>query len=164
MKHRNTVLLVYMITLAGTLLLLGSILLAPYLKQIHSPWNSVLYSAFSPVCHQIESRCFFLFGFPLAVCTRCFGIYAGFLAGILTYSFIRGFTDLKMPKTIFFFLVSLPIAVDTTGNFWGLWSSPSWLRFIIGSIWGHILPYYLVTGVSEFLLHLKKRKENRSRH
>lgn len=164
MTHQNRVRFVYLTTLIGVSLLIGSILMAPFLKQIDSPLGGVLYSAFSPVCHQIESRCIFLFGFPLAVCARCFGIYVGFLAGILTYSCVRGFTDLRMPKTKYFFLVSLPIVLDTSGNFWGLWSSPSWLRFIFGSIWGHILPYYFITGVCEFVFHLKKRRENRSRH
>jgi uncharacterized membrane protein len=32
---------------------------------------------FALACHQDPARSFWLFGAPLAVCTRCFGIYAG---------------------------------------------------------------------------------------
>jgi uncharacterized membrane protein len=38
--------------------------------------------AYAPLCHQIEGRCFALAGGPLAVCTRCSGLYAGGLAGL----------------------------------------------------------------------------------
>jgi uncharacterized membrane protein len=38
---------------------------------------------FSLVCHQRPERCFWIFGAPVAVCARCFGIYLGAAIGLL---------------------------------------------------------------------------------
>jgi uncharacterized membrane protein len=38
---------------------------------------------FALVCHQRPERCFWMFGAPVAVCTRCLGIYAGAAMGLL---------------------------------------------------------------------------------
>jgi uncharacterized membrane protein len=43
--------------------------------------GTVLYLCFSPFCHQIADRSFTMFGFPLAVCHRCFGLYLGLFFG-----------------------------------------------------------------------------------
>jgi uncharacterized membrane protein len=37
-----------------------------------------------PICHQLPSRSFFLWGTPLALGARCFGIYSGMLATLMT--------------------------------------------------------------------------------
>jgi len=39
-------------------------------------------SVFASVCHQQPSRSFWMNGAPLAVCERCFGIYAGLFLGV----------------------------------------------------------------------------------
>ena len=50
-----------------------------------------VYSGFSAACHQMPERSFSREGFPLAVCARCFGLYAGAAAGVLLYPMARGF-------------------------------------------------------------------------
>ena len=42
-----------------------------------------LYEAFEAVCHQQPERSWHLQGQPLAVCVRCFGLYAGLLFAAL---------------------------------------------------------------------------------
>ena len=159
MRHNKVILFTYFSTLIGICIWIGAIISAPFLEHIDSPFGPFLYAAFAPVCHQVDSRCFFLFGFPMAVCTRCFGIYSGFLLGTLSYPMIRGTRELKLPSSIGFLLVSLPIVLDTIGNFFDLWSTPAWTRFIIGCLWGYILPFYFITGVGEYIFHLKGRKK-----
>jgi len=151
--------MVFGATFTGIVIWIALILIAPYLRGRYPSFSAVIYASFSPVCHQLPSRCFYLAGVPLAVCSRCLGIYVGFFSGTLAYPAIRGFSISALPKIRSFFLLSLPIALDTLGNFWGLWSTPAWFRFIFGVIWGTLLPYYFITGFSEFFIHLKRTKQ-----
>jgi len=62
----------------------SAILAAPLLATFgHLLPAALLYSSFSPVCHQDPGRSFELLGHQLAVCHRCSGIYFGlFLASL----------------------------------------------------------------------------------
>ncbi|MFW6159776.1 MAG: DUF2085 domain-containing protein, partial [Acidobacteriota bacterium] len=108
-----------------------------------------IYAALSPTCHQEPSRSFTLWTFPLAVCARCLGIYGGFFLGTLSFPVFGDFKKPKIPINWIFLLFSFPILLDTAGNFFHLWSTPSGFRFISGMIWGSILPIYFIPGVSE---------------
>lgn len=157
-KIRRTVLAVYFVTLFATIVWLALIVWAPHLRSHSSPWQRFIYAVFSPVCHQIPSRCFFIFGNPLAVCARCLGIYLGFLAGVGLYPLLRGFRRLDLPKAKIFCLISSPIVVDTVGNFAGLWETSKGIRLGIGFLWGAILPIYFMTGITELILSRKTKK------
>lgn len=153
---RNRILPVYLVTLIGTLAWLGAIVLAPYLRSRGIPPARFIYFCFSPVCHQIPGRSFSVFGYPMAVCARCLGIYFGFLAGMGLYPLLRGFSKVRLPKAKIFLAVSLPIVADTAGNLLGLWATTNILRLATGILWGTILPFYFVTGLAELASHGKK--------
>jgi uncharacterized membrane protein len=150
MKRRSKILAVYFFALIGIAVWLGIIFLAPCLKSHHSGWNILFYSVLSPVCHQVPSRSFFFLGYPLAVCGRCLGIYAGFFIGVLIYPFLKDLSNTTLPKTKTFILFSLPIVFDTLGNFLRVWMTPNLPRFIIGFLWGLILPFYFIPGITDF--------------
>jgi len=158
MRPKNKILIVYFSTLIGILLWLGAIFLAPYFKSQSSPLNVLVYTIFSSVCHQIPSRSFVCFGYPLAVCARCLGIYVGFLTGVGLYPVMNGFSTDHLPKTKIFILLSLPIGIDTISNFLNLWTTTSWLRFVFGFMWGLILPFYFIYGITDFVLHRSRAK------
>ena len=122
MTPKAKIVIIYFVNLIGIIAWLGGIFLTPYLKSQYSPLSSFLYAIFSPTCHQIPSRCFNVFGYPLAVCARCLGIYAGFSIGTLIFPALRGFSTLNMPKAKTFILFSLPIVMSTAGNFMQIWS------------------------------------------
>jgi uncharacterized membrane protein len=149
---RSRLLLVYSLTLAFTLLWLAAIVLAPVLRKAGSGAAAVLYACFAPVCHQNPLRSFVVLGAPLAVCSRCFGIYAGFLAGTVFYPFRRGFDSVRLPGWRSFLLVSLPLCLDAGANFLGLWNTSNLLRFLLGFAWGTILPFYVLTALGELAL------------
>ncbi|MFQ6108019.1 MAG: DUF2085 domain-containing protein [Candidatus Aminicenantales bacterium] len=149
---KNKIRIVYFFSLAGTLIWIGFIFLAPYLKSHSSSLNSVVYALFSPVCHQIPERSFFCFGYPLAVCSRCMGIYSGFLAGLGLFPIINGFSSLSLPRTKLFILLTIPIGIDTIGNLFHIWATSGLMRFSIGFLWGIILPFYFVIGMAEALM------------
>lgn len=148
----------YAITFLGTLTWIAAIFLAPYLRSRSSGAASFLYAIFAPVCHQIPSRCFYFHGFPLAVCGRCLGIYAGFFGGLAAYPFVRGFARIALPPVRLFVLLSLPVGIDFAGGFAGAWTSPIGVRFGTGFVWGVLLPYYFLTGVCELLLWRSARR------
>jgi uncharacterized membrane protein len=158
MRKRAKIILVYSLTLGGSLLWIGVIFLAPYLKSQASGLNIFAYAVFEPICHQIPARSLFLFGHPLAVCARCLGIYFGFLGGMGLYPFLKGFSDTALPKSRIFILVVFPLVFDALGNLFNIWSTSHWIRFSTGFLWGLILPFYFVTGVTEFLLNRSRKK------
>jgi uncharacterized membrane protein len=153
----RTIVGLYAATLAGECVWLGGIIAAPYLRSRGSGWAAFLYACFAPICHQRPDRSFQAFGYPLAVCARCSGIYLGAFLGLLVYPFRRGFEVLKLPKIATLALVSTPIAIDAAGNLLGFWNSGQVFRLATGLFWGSILPFYFLTGVGELLTAARKK-------
>jgi uncharacterized membrane protein len=158
MVARRRIILVYGLMLAGIVLWMAAILLAPYLRSRGSGFAPWLYACFAPLCHQIPGRSFRLFGHPLAVCARCFGIYVGFLAGAAAYPRIRGFSRLRLPDTRLFLALSAPIAIDASANLLRLWALGNFPRFLTGLAWGTILPFYLMAGLGDLALSRAERR------
>ncbi len=138
---------VYFLTLFGIILWIVAIFAAPYLKSQSSTCGHLIYVVFSPTCHQMPSRCLTLFGNPLAVCTRCLGIYLGFLLGTSIFPFCRGRMSVSLPQPKILILLTIPIVIDTAANVVSLWVSPHWLRLSTGLVWGTVLPFYFIPGV-----------------
>jgi uncharacterized membrane protein len=143
---------IWLAILAGTVLWLAGIGLAPWLagRGASGPAR-LLYAVYAPVCHQIPGRCFALLGHSLAVCGRCLGIYAGFAAGLLLYPVIRGFSRLSLPGSRIFFVLIAPMGLDGVAGLFGIWQSPIGLRFATGAVWGGLLPYYFVPGLADLV-------------
>ena len=150
---QKRIVMVYCLALLGVAGVMALVFLAPWLKSHSSFASNLCYAVFSPLCHQIPSRCFWMAGEPLAVCARCLGVYSGFLLGICLYPILKGFSSLNLPKNKVFIWLSLPIAVDTAGNLFMLWETSDWLRFGFGVVWGSIFPFYLIPGLADILGH-----------
>jgi uncharacterized membrane protein len=147
-------------TLAGATIWIVLIFLAPFLRSVNSRGQVLFYAIFSPTCHQIDSRCFLFFGFPLAVCARCLGVYLGILLGTLLFS-LKMASSPPLPQTRTFVLLTCPLVLDGLGNLFGIWYSPNLFRLGVGALWGGILPYYFIPGLADALskkprtIHLK---------
>jgi uncharacterized membrane protein len=152
------VLFMYALILAGSLVWVVAIFLAPYLRSRNSAVGALIYALFAPVCHQIPERSFYLFGRPLAVCGRCLGIYLGFLFGTLLYPLGGRLTRIRLPQLRTFLVMSAPIAADTAANFLRLWSSSNVLRLATGLLWGLLLPFYFIAGFAELASQRRLRK------
>ncbi|TVR17346.1 MAG: DUF2085 domain-containing protein [Balneolaceae bacterium] len=88
------------------------------------------------VCHQMPDRSFSINGVQMAVNTRCFGIFAGLLAGWLS---IPVMIRLKASKkwTLRFLLCTVFLQIaDFTGNLLGLWVNTNISRFMLGLLLG----------------------------
>jgi uncharacterized membrane protein len=151
-NNRKAVLTIYVLTTAGIVLWLAVIFLAPYLRSRSPGWSMFIYRLFSPLCHQAPSRSFSCFGHPLAVCARCLGIYSGFLSGALLFPLLADFSRAPLPKNKYFLILTIPIGIDTLGNFFQLWVTQPWLRFGFGFLWGILLPFYLIKGLSDIFI------------
>jgi uncharacterized membrane protein len=158
-KAKKSILPAFVVTSFLFSFWLGGIFLAPYLRSISSPWASFIYAVYSPFCHQAPDRSLSCFGQPLAVCARCLGIYLGTLFGLVLYPLIRGWRQVRAPKSKTFFVLSAPIVLDTAANFIKLWQSPNSVRLATGVLWGVLLPFYFITGIVDFL---RQRQEGRS--
>jgi len=151
-KTEKKVILIYVLTLAGAIVLLATIFLAPFLKNQLPIVSDLIYAVYSPLCHQDSSRCFALFGYPLAVCTRCLGVYGGFLLGTCFYPLFRDLRTLSLPQKEVLIAISLPIVIDAMGNLFHLWMTNEWIRLLTGILWGSILPFFLIPGLIDMLL------------
>lgn len=139
------------------------IVLAPYLASTGSPAlvqaGSIIMAAYHVTCHQLPDRSLFIFGRQMAVCSRCFAIYASFLLGGLLFYFLRG--RLKPLPIVFFILACVPMGIDGMAQLFGIplprgigpgfvlvWTtlSDNGLRVVTGAIFGlgsalFVLPY-----------------------
>ena len=141
--------LIYFSVLSITFLCVILIFLAPILLYFKSKYGFLIYFIFSPLCHQIPERSFHIFGFQLAVCSRCTGIYLGLFIGSVLYPFLPFLRKQKLPPLKLFILLAFPMGIDVFGNVLNLWISPNIIRSLTGFIFGIILPFYLISGIMD---------------
>jgi uncharacterized membrane protein len=136
----------------------------PFLESVDIPvLNTIADLVFQlyggPVCHQLPERSLSVFGFQMTVCSRCFAIYAAFLAGCILFALLR--TKLKPWNIIYYVLLCVPMGIDGTTQLFGIEIprriGPGWelvwmaestneMRLITGAIFGlasalFVLPY-----------------------
>ena len=95
------------------------------------------HQTFYNLCHQIAERSIWINGQPMAVCSRCFGIYAGFTLGwglLPILSLIRITTITHIDKITL--VVLLFNIIDAAGNFFELWQNTLVSRTILGGMLG----------------------------
>ncbi len=101
------------------------------------------------ICHQIPERSFHIFEHQIGVCARCFGVYFGVLAGFAAYPFWRDIVDVEPPSRKWLFLATVPIAVDFSLTFAGIWENTQLSRFLTGSILGFACGTFIVPALVE---------------
>ena len=109
--------------------------------------HSALDIAYGRVCHQMAERSIQVWGAPMAVCARCFGVYAGFLAGLIAYPFARSLDRTSAPPRIWIFIALAPVTIDFLGGYAGLFENTLASRFVTGLIAGAAGAFYTVPGL-----------------
>ena len=104
---------------------------------------------FSYACHQFPDRSLWFLGNPLAVCSRCFGVYFGLLASFLAYPLWRRIDDIEPLPRIWLFLSVVPLAIDWSLTFLGLWENTHLSRFVTGAILGAACGTYIIPALVE---------------
>lgn len=134
------------------------ILLAPVaamnnLQSVAHP----IYSFFSNLCHQMPERSFHLDSHAFAVCSRCFGVYFGLLAGFIGYPFFRSIEETEPLPRFWLFLSLVPISIDWSLTVFGVWENTHLSRFVTGMILGVACAVFIIPAIAE-LSQLLSRK------
>jgi uncharacterized membrane protein len=112
-------------TLVPTALSLAAVSV-PYLLTHRSFYiGFALQHAFALICHQRPERSFWIFGAPVAVCSRCLGIYLGATIGLL----FRTSRRVALQSLIAATMVNL---ADWSTEFAGLHGNWIFVRFFLG--------------------------------
>lgn len=119
---------------------------------------SMLYGSFSYVCHQIPDRSFDILGEQFGVCSRCFGVYAGLVAGFVIYPLWRRIDETEPLSKLWLFLALIPITVDWSLTFFGIWENTEFSRFFTGLILGIACATYIVPAIVEIPRNLAIRR------
>jgi uncharacterized membrane protein len=130
--------------------LCAMIVAAPLLVASGNPLcAAIIYLFFSPVCHQQPERSFVLMGYTLAVCHRCFGIYAGLWAGCIIP--LPAHVIVRSPswRRATVLAGAAPLMLDALLPVTGLWIGTPSSRFFTGLLFGITTSALLIPGLAE---------------
>lgn len=137
------------ITFVGTSLLVVLATLPPFVGPGE---RSLLYVAFSGVCHQIAERSPHLMDIPLAVCHRCYGAYVALPLAALSFLFVSRWDAYLNHRAAVLLTLSLIIpGVDWLGGILNFWANTALSRLLTGAIFGLVAGYFLTRALSEAL-------------
>ena len=140
----------YAAALAAALLFVSATLAAPLLEGGGGSGSdnaaSFIYLAYSRICHQIADRSFQIEGHPFAVCSRCFGIYVGYVLGLIIYPFARSVGETETPARIWLLLALALVAIDFAGDWVGLFDNTLLSRALTGMVAGAAGAFYTLPG------------------
>lgn len=108
-----------------------------------------LYNFFGFFCHQIPERSLHFENHAFAVCSRCFGIYFGLLAGFVAYPFFCSVEDVEPPRRVWLFAAMIPMAVDWSLGYFGFWANTHLTRFLTGATLGTVCAVFLIPALIE---------------
>jgi uncharacterized membrane protein len=153
----------WLLTTAGAFVWLGLIVCAPFARGFgYESLAGLLYHPFALVCHQQAARSYWLAGAPLAVCARCFGVYAGFALGALCYPLARSLRRRDMPARRWLWLALVPTGVDFLLGVTGLWANTHTSRALTGALLGACAALYVVPGLIDVSLRLRRTRAARA--
>ena len=149
--------IIWAITSSIALTLVGLIICAPLLQSSHPAFSASIYKTFSFVCHQIPERSFHVAGHQFAVCSRCTGLYSGFAIAGLIYPLARSLKRARTPRQLWLFLAPLPVVIDFSLTYFGIWQNTHATRFLTGALLGSVAVFYIMPGLIELSYAVKKR-------
>lgn len=143
----------WLVVASGSVGAIALIVGAPLALKAGLPFAGLtLYRAFSYVCHQIPERSFFIAGHPFAVCSRCFGLYAGFATAAILYPLFRSLRSNVTPDRKWLFAAAAPMAIDFAIEFFGVGHNTHFSRFASGILLGAVAVFYIMPGLMELSL------------
>ena len=152
---------VWAMSAAFTIAVLAAIIGAPLLQSSGHPAVAFkIYRVFSFLCHQIPERSFHLAGEQFAVCSRCTGLYAGFAMATLTYPLFRSLHQTETPRIVWLFASALPLAIDFSLTYFGVWQNNHFTRFTTGALFGAVAAIFVLPGVIELSMSIARRMKS----
>ena len=146
-------LIFWAITVAIVSSLVALIIVAPLAAASgHNEVAGAIYYAFSGLCHQRPDRSFFIDGHKFGVCARCTGIYFGFAFTLLVYPLVRSLRTVTTPARKWLMLAALPLAIDFSLTFFGVWENTHTSRLLTGLLLGSVAVFYVMPGIADLSL------------
>jgi uncharacterized membrane protein len=105
----------------------------------------------------MPDRSFHIEGEKFGVCSRCFGVYFGLLLGFLIYPLWRRIDSIEPISRMWLFLSLVPITIDWSLGFFGIWANTFTSRFITGLILGAACATFIVPAIVEINRNLTLR-------
>lgn len=103
------------------------------------------HQAFQQLCHQLPGRSFWIGGQPMAVCSRCLGIYASFALSWIFIPLVGYQLEINIKGSATLLVVALVCNVfDIAGNFLGFWENTLFSRFFFGAGIGVAVVIFLI--------------------
>ncbi len=149
---------VWGVTVAVVSVWFAAILLAPVSRLSGWGIDGLIYSFFSYICHQLPDRTLHLASEPMAVCSRCVGVYFGLLAGLLVYPLWRKIDDIEPLPRIWLLTSMVPITIDWSLTVFGVWENTYLSRFITGLVLGVACATYIIPALVEIKRNLAQRR------
>jgi uncharacterized membrane protein len=133
--------------------LVSLILVAPLAAASgHNEIAGAIYRGFSVLCHQRPDRSYFIDGHEFGVCSRCTGIYFGFALTLLAYPLVRSLRTTTTPARKWLLLAALPLVIDFSLTFFGLWENTHTSRLVTGLLLGSVAVFYVMPGIADLSL------------
>lgn len=148
MIHISLILLIYFWNLL--------IILPPILKTEFPDISGFLYSFFGHICHQLDSRSIHILGGKLGVCSRCWGIYSGFLIGTLITTFINFKKTINTRNIII--IASIPILLDIALDTVIIHESNLITKVLSGFIFGLVISSAILFTLNEAIIELINKR------
>jgi len=143
----------WLVSAAVVTFLVSLIVIAPLAAASgHSEVAEGIYRGFGVFCHQRPDRSYFIDGHKLAVCSRCTGLYAGFAFTLLIYPLVRSLRSAAIPPRKFLFLAVLPLLIDFSLTFFGIWENTHTSRLLTGALLGSVTVLYVMPGIADLSL------------
>jgi uncharacterized membrane protein len=143
----------WLIVLVCTLLFVSMIVAAPLAAAgHHDNLAGTLYHSFGLLCHQLPERSFFILGNKFAVCSRCTGLYLGFVVTLALYPLLKSIRRTHLPARKWLIAASIPLLIDFSVTFFGVWENTHATRFLTGMLLGSVMVFYVMPGIVELSL------------
>src|ERR1041384_980355 len=143
----------WLVSAAGGMFIVSLIVIAPVAAAGGD--NEIAggsYRGFGVFCHQRADRSYFIEGHKLAVCSRCTGLYAGFAFTLLIYPLVRSLRSAATPPRRVLFLAAVPLLIDFSLTFFGLWENTHTSRLLTGALLGSVVVFYVMPGIADWSL------------
>jgi uncharacterized membrane protein len=132
----------------GSVAWLALVVTAPLLNVAAA---GILYAVGSLICHQLPERSFYVEGFQLPVCARCFGLYAGAAAGSIVGA-LAGRADrgrpAPRPAVVFTAIAALPTVASLAIEWGAGWPVSNVVRAAAGLSLGFAVAFVVVRAVA----------------
>ncbi|MFN1836243.1 DUF2085 domain-containing protein [Balneola sp. MJW-20] len=128
---------VYYLLLSCTLFLFIAALGPGLYHADISQLTAAHYSLFAHLCHQDPARTFVFMGEPMAVCSRCIGIYIGAFSATILLPVLSLIPEIKKKWELYLFgFATVLNFIDLGGNYIGIWTNTLYSRLVLGILFG----------------------------